>query len=90
MVRKMSAARAEHGLAAEAAADPQIQQQFLWTRPGDRRAVESPARRLQAQLCESMPEPQVERWSARRSLLVVFATNVVLWTAVVAGVRAVL
>jgi len=86
----MSAARAEQATAAAAAADPQVQQQFLWARPGDRRAVESPARRLQLHLSEGPPEPQIERWSARRSLLVVFATNVLLWTAVVAGVRAVL
>jgi hypothetical protein len=86
----MNAVWAEQEAAAEAGADPQVQQQFLWTRPGDRPAVESPARRLQVQLSESMAEPQIERWSARRSLLVVFATNVVLWTAVVAGVRAML
>lgn len=84
----MNAARAEHRAEAEAFADPQFQQQFRWVEPRAAAAVESPARRLQLQLHESLAKPTAERWSARRSLLVIFATNAVLWTAVIAGVRA--
>lgn len=84
----MNAARADQQAAAEAAADPPVQQQFLWAEPGERAPVESPARRLQSQLRQSWAAPSAERWSARRSLVVIFTANAVLWTAVVAGVGA--
>jgi len=61
---------------AEGAADSLVQRQAPWTDADDRRAS------------ESLSEPSDQRWSARRFLFVVFVSNVVLWTAVIAGVRA--
>lgn len=86
MVRKMNAARAEHQAETEVSTDPQVQQQFRWVDPTEVVAVESPARRLQTRLQDRLATPQRERWSARRSVVFIFATNAVLWTAVIAGV----
>lgn len=86
MARKMNAARAEHRVEAEASAEPQIQQ-YLWPEAYERSAQESPARRLQLDLEENLAKPSPDRWSARRSLLFIFAANALLWTGVVAGLR---
>ena len=88
MVRKMNAARAEHHEEAEAGAELQSRRQFLSSEAHGRLAVESPARRLQLQLHETLLKPDPQRWSARRSLAIVFVSNAVLWAAVIAAVRA--
>lgn len=86
----MNAARADRQAETEVSADPQSHQQPRWAEPHDPAGVESPARRLQIELRESLAKPQAGRWSARRSVVVIFATNAVLWTVAIAGLRSLL
>lgn len=50
-------------------------------------AVESPARRLQIDLKRNWAQPEpVTRWSARRRLGFILATNALLWVTLIWGV----
>ena len=56
----------------------------------DAQAVQSPARRLQLELEQNWSANAAPRWPARRALTFIVATNLVLWAALIAGLRAVL
>jgi hypothetical protein len=51
--------------------------------------IESPARRLQAEIEQSWAAPETRRWTARRTVAFVVVSNVILWAAIIAGVRAI-
>jgi hypothetical protein len=87
VVPKMNAAEARCPEGAEAPVAAPRPQPAAWPAPGAE-ALESPARRLQLELEQSWAAPETARWSSRRALAFIFVTNAVIWTGVVAGLRA--
>jgi hypothetical protein len=87
---KQNAARAATPSQLEIPAQEPVQQAFAWEPAEGAGAVESPARRLQLELERSLAPERGAKWSTRRSLAFILATNAGLWIALIAGARALL